>query len=519
MKNFKYIILAVAGLLSACSDYLDVKPVGKMIPTEVAQFENLLNNTNTLNYFMKDNNNGCFYAYMGDNLKLSENQANYQYISTFPNLDRLAGYIFYEPVMSPLSTPMCWSYGIYRPVGYFNNVIDGVGDIDSETEYAKGVIAQARAGRAWIFMNAALTYGPMYDPNGANDAKVIPYRTNSDPTVGNGDRNTTAEMFALAKADLDYACENCPASLVNPSRADKACAYALRAEYYMYVRDWAHMLEDCQTAWELSLANNGSVDNMIYNLNDFYYEAVGEINPEPGCSPEYYMTLRGPDTKFEQTGNRENLLYRYCPVGQGVSNHYPSNDWQANFDQEKDLRWKLFAFIVPGYSTTVGGVKHEDGNQRAYYRDGEMNTTCAITHPLLLLMKAEAEARTNALRMALDDLNLLRKYRYSNIADTDLANGSTLTQDQLLNEILNERRREQPICSYQRTVDLKRYAFDSGKPWSKATITHKIGEKAYSKPITDKYYQSLPIDNAILEYNPQWGIAQTETSYTPYDAK
>ena len=71
------IIVALSGILmSACSDYLDVKPVGKMIPTEISQFENLLNNELTLQYFMYDNNNGCFYAAMGDNLEISENQLN-----------------------------------------------------------------------------------------------------------------------------------------------------------------------------------------------------------------------------------------------------------------------------------------------------------------------------------------------------------------------------------------------------------------------------------------------------------
>ena len=93
-----------------------------------------------------------------------------------------------------------------------------------------------------------------------------------------------------------------------------------------------------------------------------------------------------------------------------------------------------------------------------------------------------------------------------------------MSQDQLLNEILTERRREQPLVSFQRTLDLKRYAQDAGKPWSKDIIVHKIGEKTYSKSINDAYYQSLPIDNAILQYNPQWGIAENNSLFEPYNA-
>jgi len=184
MRKLIYLTLAAfVGIFTSCDAFLDVKPVGKMIPTEISQFENLLNNTQTVDhYFMMDNNGGCSYAMLGDNLMISENQKNYNYIETFPNLDIVAAAIFHAPMMDPTSTPMHWTY-TYKAIGYFNNVIDGVSGIDTESEYAKGVIAQARAGRAWIYMNFVLCYGPMYDPAGANDTPVIPMRTSGDPTV------------------------------------------------------------------------------------------------------------------------------------------------------------------------------------------------------------------------------------------------------------------------------------------------------------------------------------------------
>lgn len=435
---------------------------------------------------------------------------------TYPNLDLLAGYTFYTPVMDPQNTPFAWSSGIYKAAGYFNNVVDGVSGIDTNSEYAKGVIAQAKAGRAWIYLNAALIYGPMYVPGTTNDTKVIPCRTSGDPIAANGLLCTTDELLAQVKEDLDYACENCPASTVNPCRADRACAYALRAEYHMFTRNWENMLSDCQKAWELALANRKNVDEMIYNFADFYFEATTEINPDPGVSPEVYMTLKGPDLLFDQTSNRENLLYRNAPYQSSSTRYYPSDDWASIFDKEKDLRWTKFVLKDHGYNTTVGDVVYDDGIQLVYYRD-ELSITEGVTYPLLLLMKAEAAARTNNLSAALADLNLLRKYRYKG-PDSDLAGGTSLSQDQLLNEILTERRREQPLVSFQRTLDLKRYAQDAGKPWSKDIIVHKIGEKTYSKSINDAYYQSLPIDNAILQYNPQWGIAENNSLFEPYNA-
>lgn len=517
MKKNIYIIGMTLSmtLLSSCGDYLDVKPVGQMIPTDVSQFENILNNTTTLSYQFMDNNRGCSYAFLGDNLQISENQMKYNYDATFPNQDVVAAYKYYSPMLDPKSTPMWWSYG-YKAIGLFNNVVDGVSELDASSAYAKGVIAQAKAGRAWVYMNFSLIYGPMYNPNGTNDTPTVPYRTSGDPTVGNGPLSTTAEIFAGIKEDLDYACENCPQTVANPSRANKATAYALRAEYDMYMRDWNNMLADSKKAWELALENvGGDASKLIYNFADFHYDESKPASPEPGCDKECWMDLLGPDDDFDQTVNRENMLYRIAPGSHNSSRFYPSEDWQSIFDKNHDLRWKLFALKAPGYKGSKSGESWNDGPQIAYVRADWLSNTQSLTHPLLLLMKAEAEARTGADGEALADLNLLRKFRYSNgdVALTGLAG------DALLEEILKERRREQPLVSIQRTLDLKRYTFDTGKPWAKATVTHKCGSKTYTKSVTDAYYQSLPIDNAILEYNPQWGISSNNAIYEPYNAE
>ena len=521
MKKAIYILsLCLLSLsLVACGDFLDVKPVGKMIPTQVEEYENLLNNINTVRYFMSDNNNSCFYAAMGDNVEISENLLTYQYTATFPNLDILAAYKFYSPVLNPNSTPYTWQYG-YQAIGYFNNVIDGIEELDEKTEYAKNVIAEAKAGRAWLYMNMVLTYGPMYNPSGDNNSKVIPLRTSGDPTDGNGDLATTKQIMDQVKQDLDDACENCPLNVTNPTRVSKACAYALRAEYYMYMRDWQNMLSDSKKALDLAIQTKGGTEKLLYNFKDFYYTDSSSLTDPDGASPETEMTFRGPDTDFALSRNRENLLYRQAPISNGVTRYYPSEDWKQIFDKEHDLRWKLFALRYAGFSKKVSGVLESDGIRIVYFRDKNLATSEAGTHPLLYLMVAEAEARLGNISGALGYLNTIRRFRYDyDGGSTDLAGGSSMSQDQLLTEILTERRREQPLATFQRMIDLKRYALDSGKPWSKSVITHKCGTKTWSKSITDSYFQSLPIDNVILKYNPQWGIEENSVEYDPIGAQ
>lgn len=518
MKSTKYLLplVLLGATVASCDDYLDVKPVGKMIPTEVSQFENLLNNTNTLDYFMMDNNRNCCYAMLGDNLCLSYNHAHYQYTPSHPNLEMLAAYVYYDKLVQPTTTPFFWSYGIYRAVAYFNNVIDGIESLGVTDDYSMGVVAQAKAGRAWVYLYGALTYGPMYDPAGPNDTPCIPLRTSGDPTVENGPLATTQQLFDQVKTDLDFACAYAPEYSANASRATRAAAYALRAEYHMYTRNWESMLADTQEAWRLALASKGSVDKLIYNFNDFYYEQVSDISPEPGVDPRVYMELRGPDLDFELVENRENLFYRTAPSGSLASRYYPSDDWNSIFDCATDKRWDLFSLADTGYSIKQGDVTHDDGIQIIYMRSDLMSTTTGITHPILLLEKAEAEARTGHLGDALISLNTLRKYRYTG-DDTDLPGGASLSRDDLLNEILTERRREQHISTFVRTVDIKRYAYDTGKPWCKEVIVHKIGDKEYRAPVNSTVFNSINIDNAILRYNPQWGISPSSEPYQPYN--
>ncbi|MFR7464965.1 MAG: hypothetical protein ACLUVG_08530 [Phocaeicola vulgatus] len=83
--------------------------------------------------------------------------------------------------------------------------------------------------------------------------KVILARTSGDPLLLM-DRCVLRMNFLLrVKEDLDYACENCPASTVNPVR--RIVPAALRAEYPCLRVIGRDMLSDCQKAWELALAN------------------------------------------------------------------------------------------------------------------------------------------------------------------------------------------------------------------------------------------------------------------------
>ena len=511
--------IIVAFTLGSCSDFLDVKPMGKLIPDEASDLENLLNNSNVYSYFFIDNNRGCSYAFLGDNLEMTKNVADFFYSSSSPNKDRYAAYTFYSPYIDPTGAVHYFWVWTYRAVGIFNNIIKGIeGLSDSETNYAKSIMAQAKAARAFSYLTAGIIYGPMWDPSGNNGTKVIPYRIENDPNVGNPDLSTTEELFNLVWEDLEYALKYIPDQVANPTRHNKAAVYATRALWHMYKRDWPNMLTEADNAWK---AAGNNADNLIYDMNNFSYKVVG-TPPSDGTDHEVTLDLQYKDATtepFNEARGRETLYHRDVVEGTN-SARYPSQEWLNLFDTNKDLRYKLFVLKNHGYKNTTAGVN--DGIRLFYYRGSKTKLSGGITYPELLLMRAEAYARTNKLSDALNDLNTLRKYRYVRVSGdpeniNDHPNGATLltNQDLLIEEILKERRREQPIESYHRTVDLKRYVYDIGKAWSKTSITHYIDTQAYTKDLTDKMAFTLPIDNGTITNNPQWGLTPYTGTWKP----
>lgn len=512
-----YIVLLLFSILcnTGCSDFLDVKPVGQLIPSKVEDLENLLNNTRSIDYFFIDNNRGSFYSFLGDNVRISENQSEHLYVRTHPNVDRFAAYTFNPPYSDPAKMHYTWEWGVYRSTAIFNTVIDEVKGLNAEdSDLGKLITAQAKAGRAWSYMVGGLGYGPVFNSNSPSDRKVMPYRKASSPVVANPELSTLKEILDLAEQDLIEARVDAPVNVGNPTRANKTAVDALLSQLYMYKRDWENMRKYAESAWIMALETKGGVDNLIYNYNEFDYRPDPEASPSEGTDVEVGLELLGQDNLINQTNNREFLFYR--PAATSYS-YYPSDEFLELFDEDSDQRHRLFVLKGLGYSKQVAGVIYDDGVQEFYYRDMKMERNQGLTYPELLLMKAEANARTNNLSTALSDLNLLRKYRYSE-SSVNLPNGNTMTQDQLLEEILKERRRELPLATYQRVFDLKRYSLDTGKAWSKDKITHYIGDKEYTAPINEEYF-TLDISNNILDLNPEWGIPLWTGTYTPIAKK
>lgn len=369
-----------------------------------------------------------------------------------------------------------------------------------------------------------MVYGPAYIPGGANNTKTIPFRTVSAATEGNPDLSTTQEVFDLVEEDLLASLIDIPDFSTN-IRYNKITVKAALAYFYMLKGDFPKMLTYADEAWNDALADKGGIEGIIYDFNKFAYFDNGAVGA-PGEDPETVWNLQydgSPDGTFKLVGNIENLLYRRSA---SIPRAYVSQEFVSLFS-DNDLRKQLFLLWSTGYADVFGG---NDGIVKKYYRADKMGkgNTTGFSYPELLLMRAEAYARNGQDGNALIDLNKLREYRY----ETGTAALIGLSGDILLNEIINERRRELPTPSYKRFLDLKRYAaYDEGKAWAKTTMVHRLmtytavpaGDTPlepvpsgieYTAPINSEFF-ILPISNPVLLLNPDWGIPLAPEGYNP----
>jgi hypothetical protein len=497
MKLPSLYILGVLTLLTSCKKFLDVKPKGKLIPTEIADFNHLLDNNDIVQAAFLDNNGGSNLGYLTDNTLLTDGLGKIFYkANNHPNVDRYNAYTFREPYNNPNVNDYFWE-STYRSMKYFNNVIDGVNGIKNASNEAEAnsVIAQALVNRAWGYFHAAIVYGPVYKPGTSNGTKVLPYVTSADISVPVPALSTQEEVFAKVANDLYAALPNIPAVTNYPSRPNKVATQAMLAYYHLFTQKYDSVAYYANLAWTAAAA--GGVDKILYDFNTLSYATPA--NPSNS-------QIVSPDSKIQLPNSREILFFRNPDYQAGrINSSYPSVEFVNLFDQTNDLRFKYYLLKVPGYKTTFSGVTYDDGDQYQYYRGGgtspKFQITAGFTYPELLLMRAEGYARTNRLAEAIGDLNTLRRYRYVT-GTPPLTVGS---QDQVINQVLEERRRELPLGQVKRFMDLKRLCLEPGKPWSKTKIVHTVGTDTYEGTI-DSHFFTLPISNTILKFNSNWGI-------------
>lgn len=459
-----YILLLVAFAAVSCESFVDIVPKGMTIPTTVDNFGDMMNNGSFAmggdGYTMTDISYCVnFLELLSDDFAPSENPASVYY-NVFRNTPFLYNTIIWNNEIFTLADEDNNWNGLYKSNYVANFVLDNIDDAEPGVSYTRETVkGRALIHRAYNYFELVNLYGKQYNAATASSDLGVPLVLESN--INNRyPRATVAEVYEQILKDLDLAIQIMDNS--NPefnNAPGKATAYALRARVYLWMQDYDKAYADATAALNFR-------STLIDYNTCFQYM--------PGI-PAY--GIGGYDTN--RYTNPEILYLRYKT--ESMLAPY-SEKLMAITDTQNDLRWTLFMGALE-----MSGVM-EPVNWTRILNSG-------INIAEVWLTKAEAALRKSSSNVneALEALNYLRQHRYAAATYQPV---TTTDKDQLLTEILNERRRELVFTEFS-FLEKKRLNAD---PKTAQGMSRTVYGQSYSMPVGDPRWQLL-IPYNVMEMN------------------
>ena len=298
-----------------------------------------------------------------------------------------------------------WS-GIYQTINGANNVIAKVPKVVDPT-FTAGQQNQLTGEGYFI---RALAYFDLARCWGGVPITLTP--TTTATQKNNIARSTLAETYAQVISDLDAADSlmSLPASQ-NPVRANKETAWALKARYYLYQKDWANA-----EAYATQVIADQTNYQLLAPFSAWFLPASAVATKESVFELSYNATY--------QNGSRG---YWQPPANGGTRQWAPNDSLVALLNNPQ---------IGGGRSALIGVVSATNtwyGN--LFYRSPATDPSYIIRIAEVYLIRAEARAQQNELSGALADLDAIR-------TRAGLPNSTAASQSDILLAIEQENRFE-----------------------------------------------------------------------------
>lgn len=414
MKKLKYLSLLLITALSftGCESELDTAPTNQANEEEVFKTaesaETVINGT-----WAKFNDDGPTYANIGYSTVLRTSDAMGSDVAVLTNKYGFPGaYAFTDLVNNTGSRPLfIWSL-LYSTINNMNNVIAKIDAAEGSTEKKNQVKGQAKALRAFCYLNLASFYQFSYLKD--KTALTAPVYTEPTTTASVGKKRASLEeIYTLIKSDLtdaDLLLQQY--SRNNKDKIDRSVVNGLLARAYLNTGDWT------KAAASAKLARNG----YALMTAEKYKQGFNDIS-----NGEW---IWGHGQTQEQSG--ESYAFHFLDVSSSGSYYYSfmADPYFKDLFDTNDIRYSLFSWDGnPGREGLLRYAKFKfKANLIAdivYMRAAEM-----------YLIEAEAEARNGNITNAVTALNQLKTARNANVY-----NGS-LAQNDVIKEVLIERRKE-----------------------------------------------------------------------------
>lgn len=482
----KYIYLTPLLLFSlifaSCNKLLDIKPVNRMMPVTISDYESvLLGGYPRVDYFMKT-------ELMTDNV-----YANLNIIAS-PQLDLELWFTWAPSKLAPgVENDPYWGQ-LYTSIYYANSVLDNFSERQpaaSEKELYETVKGEAYALRAWCYFYLVNYYAEPYSAAAAKAYGVPMPLTAKDvhQNTQNNVREPLEKVYAQIVSDIDQAYTLLSGKKSrNTFRFDASAVQALRARVYLFTGEYDKAI----TAATDLIVNKplSDMNNMQARIDEKgdRYAFSGNVGFIDGGDYKNEVLFFTGGTANQNMYYHSNYMFR------------PSAELFALCNRPtggRDYRRYIYATFAD--MTTNEGKQNGPTLYNMYAKQENPCYYIGLKVGEVYVIRAEAYARLKKKDQAIADINALltrriRKGEFVPLKSTDF------TDDALLKRILEERRVETAFEGGLRWMDLRRL----GKP----AISHlyKNGQVYDLKQNDNRYLLQIPqselVNSPSIPLNP-----------------
>lgn len=435
MKTIKYIFLFISYIaLVSCDDYLDIEPVGKIIPKTVKDYRSFL----TSAYNIKKSHK-ILTTYSADELKLSKDS---QGVEQYKD-------IYTWNVTNPDPRKRNFPYSsFYKTIFYANHVINNSENMEGDNNEKNQLVGEAYALRAMQYFDLINLYAKPYNASSASSDKGVPITTEYD-SEKEYPVHSVEKVYNLILSDISEAEKRLNVNQQKTGynyRFSVIAVKSLKARVLLYQNKW----QEAINASEKALAIKSALTNLNKDSNKM---------PSEYDSVESILAL-DEVSSFDISVKTE--------ISESLINSY---------DNINDLRFALY--FSKNSNNRYNARKNANAKYKCSYRTSELYLTIA-----------EALTQLNKTDLAKVKLIEFTKNRYTSTGwNTYKTKVNSLSKEALLTEILEERRREFAIEGH-RWNDLRRT--------TQPEITKIYNGKTYALQKNDSRYVIPFPKNAII---------------------
>lgn len=492
-------VLFLTILLTGCSDYLDVKPLGKAVEGELEASE------------LEGKAFGLYSDFRGDDASGTDNFGGvtglpFAFMASIRSDDAVKGYVE-SNTASYESAGDQYKYDVndtwlvaqfwgdhYKFIIQCNDLIHYADSLKLTDELSLLNVAEAKFFRAYTFFDLVRTFGD------------VPLVLSEKSSLSNATpKSTVSEVYAQVDQDLAFAALHLPVKSqwedTYPGRLSIGAAKTLAAKTQLYRKNWASALSLCE-----EVINSGQYS--LYPDYKTMFEESGELCSESILEVQNFVNEKGSLAYFgdfpERTGIRGAGVFN-----QGWGWNTPS-EALVNAYETGDPRKEgtvLFREGSDGYGNTLPeSLQLPYWNRKTYgnparakktnYRKAVWMNVRILRYADVLLMAAEAANELGGTANVTKALGYLEQVRARARGKNSILPAVTTTDKSLLRAAIKHERRVEFGMEFERFYDLVR--------WGDAlSVLGSLGytDRCRYYPIPQKI---LTQSNGIITQNPEW---------------